>query len=164
MRGADANSTGRARLLRRTQTEAERRLWARLRNRGLAGHKFTRQEPIGPYSADFCCRASLLVVELDGSQHADSARDATRDAFLVKEGYRVLRFWNPEIFTNMSGVIETILASLQAERPPHLQAGAFASAPDKGGFGPLPARISGVPEIRNGFAQVGNTRLACGER
>ncbi|HYF53178.1 MAG TPA: endonuclease domain-containing protein [Salinarimonas sp.] len=140
MRGADTTTTGRARLLRRSQTEAERRLWARLRNRGLAGHKFTRQEPIGPYIADFCCREHGLVVELDGSQHVDSARDATRDAFLATEGYRVLRFWNPEIFTNMSGVIETILAALSAERPPHPRADALASAPGKGGFGPLPAR------------------------
>ncbi len=140
MRGADDTTTGRARLLRRTQTEAERRLWVRLRNRQLAGHKFTRQEPIGPYYADLCCREHSLVVELDGSQHADSVRDAARDAFIVKEGYRILRFWNPEIFSNMSGVIETILAALPSETPPHPRAAALASAPGEGGFGPLPAR------------------------
>jgi very-short-patch-repair endonuclease len=76
--------------LRRRQTDAERRLWARLRDRRLLGAKFVRQEPIGPYVVDFCCRELKLIVELDGGQHALCvAYDAGRTDFLEQLGYRV---------------------------------------------------------------------------
>lgn len=101
--------------MRRRETEAERRLWTRLRNRQLGGFKFVRQEPIGPYIADFACRERRLVVELDGSGHAGSPRDAVRDAFMAANGYRILRFWNPEVTSNLDGVLETIFAALHAE-------------------------------------------------
>jgi very-short-patch-repair endonuclease len=84
----------RARRLRREMTDAERRLWAMLRGSQLEGAKFRRQVPIGRYIADFACFKSKLIVELDGSQHADSAYDAERDAWLEAQGFRVLRFWN----------------------------------------------------------------------
>ena len=66
MRGADATRTERARRLRRVPTEAEKKLWNRLRARSLGGHKFARQEPIGPYVVDFVCRGQRLVIEVDG--------------------------------------------------------------------------------------------------
>ncbi|HEX8666707.1 MAG TPA: DUF559 domain-containing protein [Beijerinckiaceae bacterium] len=112
MRGLRIPETRRARSLRRTQTPAEARLWSKLRNRGLAGHKFVRQEPIGPYFADLACREAKLVVELDGSQHAESERDRVRDAFLAARGYRVLRFWNHEVMRSLDSVLDTIFAAL----------------------------------------------------
>jgi very-short-patch-repair endonuclease len=102
----------RARALRRALTDSERRLWFRLNNRQLGGHKFVRQEPIGPYIADFVCRRQKVVVELDGSQHIESGSDRVRDAFLASHGYRVLRFWNEEVRSNTTCVLETILAVL----------------------------------------------------
>ncbi len=119
MRGANGLRTSRARHLRRAQTDAEKKLWYRIKNRQLAGHKFVRQEPIGPYIADFACREYRLIVELDGSQHADNVRDQIRDAYLRSLGYRVMRFWNAEVFTNLDGVLETIFAALDAATPPH---------------------------------------------
>ena len=102
----------RARTLRKRMPEAERRLWARLRNHQLGGFRFRRQHTIGPYIADFACVEARLVIECDGDQHgADDAliHDATRNAFMESEGWMVLRFWNPEIYNNMDGVLETIL-------------------------------------------------------
>ncbi|HEY8565776.1 MAG TPA: DUF559 domain-containing protein [Beijerinckiaceae bacterium] len=119
MRGAETVRTTRARELRRGQTEAEAKLWQRLKGRQLAGHKFVRQEPIGPYYADFACRERHLIVEADGSQHAESQHDQVRDACLRSRGYTVLRFWNHDILTNTDSVIDTIYASLHPEPPPH---------------------------------------------
>lgn len=75
-----------------------------------------RQEPVGPYFADFCCRKAKLVVEVDGATHstdAELARDTSREAFLLARGYRVMRFRNAEVYEEMDGVIETILAALE---------------------------------------------------
>jgi very-short-patch-repair endonuclease len=96
-----------ARKLRRNSTEAERRLWARLRSRQLEGAKFVRQFAIGPYVADFACRAQHLVIELDGGQHGGAA-DAERTQLIERFGYRVLRFWNHEVVENLDGVVEAI--------------------------------------------------------
>ncbi|MGH7384947.1 MAG: endonuclease domain-containing protein [Candidatus Rokuibacteriota bacterium] len=102
-----------ARGLRRQQTDAERRVWARLRDRRLLGEKFTRQMPIGPYIVDFCCRERKLVVELDGGQHAlRTTYDGGRSTFLEGLGYRVLRFWDNEALTNTDGVLQRIAESL----------------------------------------------------
>jgi very-short-patch-repair endonuclease len=84
----------------------------------LGGHKFRRQQPIGPFIADFVCQAARLIVELDGSQHLDSAHDQRRDAFLRSRGYRVLRFWNSDLQTNRVGVLEAILAAASDPLPP----------------------------------------------
>ncbi len=116
MRGPDDPGTARARTLRRTQTDAERALWSRLRDRRLAEAKFVRQLAVGRYFADFACREAKLVVELDGSQHAESVYDRERDAWLTSQGWRVLRFWNGEVARNITGVLETILASLMEGR------------------------------------------------
>ena len=112
MRAANTKSTVRARSLRRSQTEAESKLWAELRRRRLDSHKFVRQHPIGTYFADFACREKMLVIELDGSQHADSVYDVSRDEFLNLSGWSVLRFWNTDAFLEMPSIIETILAAL----------------------------------------------------
>jgi very-short-patch-repair endonuclease len=118
MRGAKIVKTNLARRLRRDSTDAERRLWHRLRTRSLLGCKFVRQEPIGPYVVDFIRRERRLIVELDGSQHADSKRDVVRDQWLAEHGYRVLRFWNNDVMANTDGVLETIAAALNAEVTP----------------------------------------------
>ena len=90
----------RARQMRREPTEAERRMWRLLRDRRLGGFKFRRQEQLGRYIVDFVCFEQKLIVELDGSQHAESAYDAERDAWLRSRDFIVLRFWNNEVFEN----------------------------------------------------------------
>jgi very-short-patch-repair endonuclease len=105
--------TGFARRLRREQTPHEARLWALLRGRRFLNYRFRRQVPIGPYIADFLCHGRRLIVELDGSQHADDPEDAVRDAELQRRGYRVLRIWNNDMTSNENGVGEAILAALR---------------------------------------------------
>jgi very-short-patch-repair endonuclease len=100
----------RARAMRREPTEAEAVLWRILRGRRLSALKFRRQAPIRPYIADFVCFEHRLIVEADGSQHAESPHDEKRDAFLAIQGFSVLRFWNAEILTNARMVEDTILA------------------------------------------------------
>lgn len=108
-----------ARRLRRAQTDAERALWFRLRDRRLAGLKFRRQIPIGFFIVDFCCESARLIVELDGGQHAErNAEDAMRTADLEALGYLVLRFWNNDVINNTDGVLKTILATARQD-PPH---------------------------------------------
>ena len=104
-----------ARSLRRSSTDAERRLWSALRDRRLTKYKFRRQHPIGAYIVDFACTRHALVIELDGGQHADNAADARRTAWLESEGWRVVRFWNNDVLGNVSGVIEAILGALQTK-------------------------------------------------
>ncbi|SHL71758.1 endonuclease domain-containing protein [Roseibium suaedae] len=102
-----------ARKLRQNGTDAERRLWHHLRNRNLNGWKFRRQVPIGLFVADFMCKEARLIVEIDGSQHADDlARDGARTAHLNELGYSVIRFWNADVLTATDAVLETILAEL----------------------------------------------------
>jgi very-short-patch-repair endonuclease len=101
----------RARDLRQHGTDAEHKLWLRLRNRGL-GVKVRRQHPIGNYIVDFVCLEAKLVIELDGGQHDDAANrweDAERTRFLVRSGYRVVRFWNNEVIKNIDGVLARIV-------------------------------------------------------
>ena len=118
MRGARDVRTERARRLRSDATDAERALWRRLRSRSLGGHKFVRQEPIGPYTVDFICREARLIIEVDGGQHADNRHDLIRDQWLASHNYRVLRFWNNDVLGNVAGVLETIATAL-ADSPPH---------------------------------------------
>jgi very-short-patch-repair endonuclease len=108
----------RSRKLRRDQTDAESKLWARLRSRQLCDTKFRRQHPIGPFIADFCCVERGLVIELDGGQHAaQSKRDQRRSTFLERTGYRVLRFWDNEVLKNIDGVLERIIQTLNDPHP-----------------------------------------------
>jgi very-short-patch-repair endonuclease len=81
-------------------TEDERRLWSVLRRKNFGGFRFRRQHPIGPYVADFFCPKAKLVIELDGSQHAEEAkmrRDDARTRWLEERNYRVLRIWNGDL-------------------------------------------------------------------
>ena len=132
MRGADKIRTGLARRLRRDSTNAELRLWNKLRSRSINGYKFVRQQPVGRFVVDFICRDRRLVVEIDGGQHAENKRDVVRDQWLYEHNYKVLRFWNHEVMSNMDGVLQTIADALQAEAPPH-------PVPACGGNRPLPA-------------------------
>ncbi len=144
-----AGTTTRARTLRRGRNEAEALLWLDLKRRQFGGFKFTRQFPIGRYFADFCCREKWLVVELDGSQHADGGHDEMRDANIAAQGYSILRFWNHDVLKHRSEVCETILAALDgrladriaafdlryvsAKRPPLRSALPTTSPPNDGG-------------------------------
>ena len=108
--------TERARQLRREATPAERQLW-----RLLSSYRprFTRQLVVGNYIVDLACREAKLAVELDGSQHAESAvTDAERTAFLERAGFLVLRFWNNQVFEEMDGVLEVIWRALKGRAAP----------------------------------------------
>jgi very-short-patch-repair endonuclease len=116
MRGLRLLEAERARSLRQAETGAERQLWRRLRSRGLNGFKFVRQEAIGPYFVDFVCREEKFVVEVDGATHSsdeETARDERRTSFLLSRGYRLTRVANDEVYRNMNGVLETILAAIE---------------------------------------------------
>lgn len=105
-----------ARELRDNLTDAERKLWTKIRRKQLEGYRFRRQHPIGPFIVDFVCLEAKLVIEVDGGQHADpeeARRDVGRTQWLRNEGYRVLRFWNNELLQNSAGVLQTILGNLR---------------------------------------------------
>ena len=109
-----------ARALRRDMSDAERLLWQHLRRRQIAGQRFRRQHPVGNYIVDFVCLEAALIVEVDGGQHADQkAYDTARTAWLDQQGFRVVRFWNSEVLTNLEGVREVILREVLSRiRPP----------------------------------------------
>ncbi|HKB96733.1 MAG TPA: endonuclease domain-containing protein [Rhizomicrobium sp.] len=105
-----------ARKLRRKQTEAERTLWLALRSRRFHNFKFRRQQPIGPYIADFVCFEANLIIELDGDQHGSSGGlvyDKARTERLADDGFRVLRFPNHELSGNFDGVLSGIAIALR---------------------------------------------------
>ena len=104
----------RARRLRQSSTDAERRMWSALRDRRLTSYKFRRQHPVGDFIVDFACTKFRLVIELDGGQHADDPADIRRTAWLEGQGWKVIRFWNNDILTNTDGVLQTILRTLRA--------------------------------------------------
>jgi very-short-patch-repair endonuclease len=102
-----------ARNLRRNQTDAERKMWRHLKNRASSGFKFRRQCPIGPYIVDFVCLEKMIVIEIDGGQHAvHIQKDTQRTKNLEMRGYRVMRFWNNEVLTNTDSVLDVILTTL----------------------------------------------------
>jgi very-short-patch-repair endonuclease len=103
-----------AKQLRRNMTSEEWHLWHAVKAKRLAGAKFRRQAPIGPYVADFVCVAARLVVEIDGSQHGERVEaDADRTRYLEAKGYRVLRVWNNDVAGNLDGVIRMIECALR---------------------------------------------------
>jgi very-short-patch-repair endonuclease len=108
----------RAKWMRSNPTEAEMRLWSLLRDRRLAAFKFRRQQVIEPYIVDFVCLDQRLIVEADGSQHADNEADARRDAFLRAQGFRIRRFWNNDILARSETVAAVIQAALETPHPP----------------------------------------------
>src|SRR5271163_4144954 len=106
-------TTARARQLRGNPTDAEVRLWSKLRRKQLEGFRFRRQAPIGSYYVDFICLEKKLILEIDGGQHAvRQDTDAKRTRWLESEGYRVIRFWNNEVLGNLDGVLESIRRAL----------------------------------------------------
>ena len=130
MTGYTRETLAKAKRLRRDMTDAERNLWSVLRNAQLGGAKFRRQQPIGSYVADFVCLEQRLIVEADGGQHAESSVDRSRTSFLESKGYRVLRFWNNEILTNLDGVAQVISAALSTPHP--AQAAPESPSPSRG--------------------------------
>jgi very-short-patch-repair endonuclease len=107
-----------AKKLRSDMTDAERRLWFRLRAHRFAGIKFKRQVPIGRYVVDFACMSRKVVLEIDGGQHADGEADRVRDRQLMEQGFKVLRFWNNDVLKQTDIVLETIMETLKNESAP----------------------------------------------
>ncbi|MEJ0013105.1 MAG: endonuclease domain-containing protein [Bauldia sp.] len=109
-----------AKTMRREMTEAEALLWRYLRKPGIGELRFRRQTPIGPYIVDFFCPQRRLIVEVDGGQHGSpdaAARDADRDTWLGRQGYRLLRVWNNGVIGNIEGVCAAILAAANSPPP-----------------------------------------------
>ena len=109
--------------LRQKQTEAEKILWFKLRNRQLDGAKFRRQHRIGSYIVDFACLENKLIIEIDGGQHNQTLareNDEQRTQWLETTGYHVVRFWNSEVIQNTEGVLEKIKGLLKKKFHPHL--------------------------------------------
>ena len=110
----------RRRTLRKNFTDAERKLWSRLRGRQLSGFKFFRQYSVGPYILDFFCPAIKLAIELDGGQHAQGAQafyDERRTEYLNKCDIKVIRFWDSDVFRNTDGVLLEISRNLTPSAP-----------------------------------------------
>jgi very-short-patch-repair endonuclease len=103
--------------MRANPTEAEKRLWTILRDRRLDAVKFRRQQVIESYIVDFVCFAERLIIEADGSQHADNKDDSRRDAFLRAQGFRILRFWNNQVL-NEADAVEAAIHSSVFPHPP----------------------------------------------
>jgi len=109
----------RARQLRHNQTDVEKKLWARLRSGSLSDFRFRRQFPIGNFIADFACPKSRLAIELDGAQHLDrNAQDSWRTKLIEQRGYKVIRFWDSEVLTDIAGVLERIEQALRSAPVP----------------------------------------------
>jgi very-short-patch-repair endonuclease len=103
--------------MRKQPIDAERQLWAMLRDRRFSAFKFRRQVPVGPFIADFMCFSPRLIVEADGGQHCDNDYDRRRTAWLEAQDFRVLRFWNHEILTQRRDVMDRLYAALAAPSP-----------------------------------------------
>jgi very-short-patch-repair endonuclease len=140
VRGAklSAGRVVRARRLRQNQTDAERKLWTALRNRQIEGAKFVRQYPIGRYVADFVCREAMLVIEVDGGQHAESEADEGRTALMNMRGYSVLRFWNNEVLQNLPGCLEALSAVLRGNPSPDWRFAPATLSPERRGVPTTP--------------------------
>ncbi|HLD01349.1 MAG TPA: endonuclease domain-containing protein [Patescibacteria group bacterium] len=109
-----------ARLLRYHQTEVEKLLWAKLRDKRLVGVKFRRQQTIGPYIVDFVSFERKLIIELDGGHHNTNMgkqRDSNRTQWLKSQGFEVVRFWNNDLVKNIEGVLEVIYRKLNTPHP-----------------------------------------------
>lgn len=107
--------TALAKSLRKNQTRPEEKFWYEVKAKRLGGYKFRRQVAIGNYVADFVCEQKKLIIELDGSHHAEQvAKDAHRTAELEKFGYRVIRVWNHEVIDNLDGLMDSLLHELDS--------------------------------------------------
>jgi very-short-patch-repair endonuclease len=146
-----ANQRSRARAMRGAPTDAELRLWRLLRDRRLNGFKFRRQVPVGRYIVDFLCVGSRLIVEADGSQHAESRHDEVRDAYLASQGWKRSR----------ESVLETILAHAEHPRDanPHPAGSAVHLLPEGEGVERTAAPESLPPEGEGGAPKARRMRV-----
>ena len=120
MRGKSKEEIAFARGLCRRQTDAERALWNKLRNKQIEGVRFRRQQPIGSYIVDFVSLERKLIIEIDGGQHNQRKvreKDEEREKWLKERGYQILRFWNNDALTNIEGVLEKIEETLEGKTP-----------------------------------------------
>src|SRR5688572_26415515 len=141
----------RARRMRRDMSDAERRLWNKLRELNGQGFHFRQQAPLGPYIADFCDHGAKLVLEVDGAQHGEPKRvaaDRRRTRWVEAQGYRVLRFWNHEPLVNMAGVEVAILVALGVLRQDGREIPTDAGIPPTSN--PSPRRVVDAPSARWG--------------
>jgi very-short-patch-repair endonuclease len=116
-----------AKSLRSSQTESENKLWYHLRAHRFMGFKFKRQKPIGSYIVDFVCWEQKLVIELDGGQHAEQIEyDSRRTKYLENEGYKVLRFWNNQVMSELESVLEAISIEIALSPTSHKWARGFS--------------------------------------
>jgi very-short-patch-repair endonuclease len=129
----------RARWMRANPTEAEGRLWSLLRDRRLAAFKFRRQQILMPFIVDFVCLERRLIIEADGSQHAEDKNDARRDAFLRGQGFELLRFWNNQVLGETDAVAGAIFAAFLTPHPPKPAAWAPPSPAGGEGLGDMHA-------------------------
>ncbi len=111
------NKTTIAKKLRSNSTDTEKYLWKYLRGRQLEGFKFRRQHPIGKYIVDFINLERKIIIEVDGGQHLENKKDELRDRWLEEQGYKVLRFWDNEVLTNIEGVMESIRKKIYSPSP-----------------------------------------------
>jgi very-short-patch-repair endonuclease len=142
----------RARRLRRDMTDAERKLWSRLKGLAVGSSHFRRQATIGSYFADFACHEQRLVIEVDGGQHGEAnfiKNDASRTEYLKSQGYRVLRFWNNEVLTNIDGVMSVIYQALENAPPTPSPSPPQAGGGEKS-IHPTPARGARRPSPSKG--------------
>jgi len=122
-------SLGQAKKLRGSMTDAERRLWYRLRAHRFGGIKFKRQVPVGPYIVDFACLSQKLVLEIDGGQHAENDADCVRDRHLTELGFKVLRFWNSDVLKRTDTVLEMVMTALKYDQETCPSPGALRAPP-----------------------------------
>ncbi len=111
------NKTTIAKKLRSNSTDTEKYLWKYLRGRQLEGFKFRRQHPIGKYIVDFINLERKIIIEVNGGQHLENKKDELRDRWLEEQGYKVLRFWDNEVLTNIEGVMESIRKKIYSPSP-----------------------------------------------
>jgi len=107
------------RVLRNNMTDAELALWKRLHSKQIGGFKFRRQHPFGDFILDFVCLEAKLVIEIDGGQHNESAKDLIRDQTLAKAGFSVMRFWNNQVLNELESVVEAIWLALEPHPHPN---------------------------------------------
>jgi len=126
-----------ARDLRKRMTPQEVKVWVHLRSWRKQGYHFRRQSPRDGHIVDFVCLKHQLIVEIDGGQHnfdGHARRDAKRDNYFVREGFRVLRFWNNDVDRNLEGVLTVISETLRKSptRPPSLRSGVHPPSSGEG--------------------------------
>jgi len=104
----------RSRDFRKNLTDAEQKLWQKIRNKQIRGNKFRRQFVLGNYIVDFICLDKRLIIEVDGGQHMDNVNyDLQRDEWLKNQNFKVLRFWNNQVLNEIDSVLEVIVKNLE---------------------------------------------------